>query len=185
MTDSFIQLPTDGAGKKLDSEQLTVNAETVQRERVQLAGTTDVAIAAVTNTDPIAGAYALALRLVGPVSVQTSHGTSATVAAGAEVDIDSTQITASATGKLMQVIVSSSVSIRVQLKTVLNAAESAVLLTGFSGTDLKCELIPVSKEAFTVAHDVTAGLDAFRVTIKNLDTTAAADVYATFIWDEV
>lgn len=34
MADSYIQLPPDSTGKKLDSEQLTVGANTVERQRV-------------------------------------------------------------------------------------------------------------------------------------------------------
>jgi len=52
MSDSTIAV-TEGAGKNLDTEQLTVAATTVQRERVQIAGAADVAIAAVKNADPI------------------------------------------------------------------------------------------------------------------------------------
>ena len=51
MADGTIAV-TEGAGKNLDTEQLTVAATTVQRERVQVAGAADVAIAAVKNADP-------------------------------------------------------------------------------------------------------------------------------------
>ncbi len=185
MTDSIVQLPEDGSGKKLDTEQLVVGSNTVQRERMQIAGALAAAIAAVDNSDPAALAYGLAVRLVGPDSIQTVRVTSAAIAAGGEVDLDSTQITSSKTGKLMQVVVTSSVAIKADLKTVLNGVESSALHTMFTGHDRQAEFRPVTKEAFTVAHDATAGLDAFRMTITNEDTTAAADVYATFIWDEV
>ena len=36
MSDSFIQVPTDAGGKKVDAETLVIGANTVQRQRVQL-----------------------------------------------------------------------------------------------------------------------------------------------------
>jgi hypothetical protein len=50
MTDSYIQLPADSTGKKVDTEQLTVAAQTVERERVQIAGDVDTQIAPVSAT---------------------------------------------------------------------------------------------------------------------------------------
>ena len=47
MADSFTQVPPDSTGDKIDTEQLTVNAQTVERQRIQLAGTSDTAIAPV------------------------------------------------------------------------------------------------------------------------------------------
>jgi hypothetical protein len=40
------------------------------------------------------------------------------------------------------------------------------------------------KKFITVAQDAGAGLDTFRVTVTNLDTSEAADIYATFFYDE-
>lgn len=51
MSDSFIQVPPDSTGKKLDTEQLTVGANTVERERMQIAGDSATDIAPVTATD--------------------------------------------------------------------------------------------------------------------------------------
>jgi len=47
LSNLFIQVPTDSTGKKVDSEELVVGANTVQRQRVQVAGATDTAIAPV------------------------------------------------------------------------------------------------------------------------------------------
>ena len=46
----------------IDTEELLVSGFTVQRERMQVAGATDVAIATVTNTTPGASDYALHVR---------------------------------------------------------------------------------------------------------------------------
>lgn len=51
MADSYVQLDTDGSGKKLDTENLTVGAESVHRERIQIAGSAATAIAPVTAAD--------------------------------------------------------------------------------------------------------------------------------------
>src|SRR6266567_860676 len=37
MTDQIVQLPLDGNGKKMDTSQLTVGANTVQRQRFNIA----------------------------------------------------------------------------------------------------------------------------------------------------
>ena len=47
MADQFIQVPADSTGKKVDTLELTVNSQTVQRQRVQIAGTIDTAAAVV------------------------------------------------------------------------------------------------------------------------------------------
>ena len=50
MSDGFTQVPPDSTGDKIDTEQLTVSAQTVQRQRIQIAGATDTAIAPVDGT---------------------------------------------------------------------------------------------------------------------------------------
>ncbi len=50
MADSFTQVPPDSTGDKIDTEQLTVNAQTVERQRIQIAGTADTDIAPVDAT---------------------------------------------------------------------------------------------------------------------------------------
>lgn len=85
MADDIVQLPSDGTGKKLDTESLTVGANTVHRERNQIAGATDVAIAVVTNTTPGGSDYGLVVRPTGSPTVvlstlkyQTNFGTTIT-----------------------------------------------------------------------------------------------------------
>lgn len=52
MADAFIQLASDGSGKKVDNESLTVAGQTVYRQRTQVSGAGDVQIAAVVNAAP-------------------------------------------------------------------------------------------------------------------------------------
>ncbi len=64
MADGIVQLAPDGTGKKMDTEELTVGANTVQRERVQISGAAAAAIAAIKNTDGAAADYGLVVRPV-------------------------------------------------------------------------------------------------------------------------
>src|SRR4030067_3849372 len=53
MADSYLGLDEPSTiDKKVDTEQLTVGANTVERERIEIAGAAAAAIAAVTNSAP-------------------------------------------------------------------------------------------------------------------------------------
>ena len=115
----------------------------------------------------------------------TTLDTVATVAAGANADLDGAQIGVGLTGQLVALIITASVPVKATLKTVTNAADGPNLAVFFVGAgDTKIFVMP-AKRFFTVAHDGGAGLDAFRVNILNSDTTQAADVYVTFLFDQV
>ena len=47
MADQYLQVPADLTGKKVDTLEFTVNSQTVQRRRVQIAGAIDTASAVV------------------------------------------------------------------------------------------------------------------------------------------
>jgi hypothetical protein len=51
MADAYTQVPADSTGDKIDTEELTVSAQTVNRQRVQIAGTADVDISPVSATN--------------------------------------------------------------------------------------------------------------------------------------
>ncbi len=188
MADQFIGLPVDGIGKKLDTEELTVGSNTVQRERNQIAGASALEIAEVANTDPGSTDYALVVREAPPISSKVDYVTTSSVAAGATVNLDATTIAAASTGKLMRVDVGSSIPCKWQIKTRDGAVEviKAVLFTsGLTGGRPSDQYEPRSKEGTTLAG---AGVDEnFRVTVTNLGTKVleAADVHATIEWDEV
>ena len=115
----------------------------------------------------------------------TTLDTAATVAAGSNVDLDSAQISVGLTGQLVGLIITASVPVKATLKVVTNAADGPNLAVFFvQAGDTRVFKMP-AKRFFTVAHDAGAGLDAFRVNILNVDTTRAADVYVTFLYDEV
>ena len=78
MSDAILSLPDDSAnaGKKVDVEQLTVGANTVVRERTQVAGAAAAAIANVTNAQLTGTEYALPVRAIMDVEMsRTSHTT--------------------------------------------------------------------------------------------------------------
>lgn len=66
MSDSFLPFQDPASvDRKLDSEELTVSGQTVERERVQIGGQTPASIAQVVNTAPPAGSYALLTKTMG------------------------------------------------------------------------------------------------------------------------
>lgn len=58
--------------KKLDTESLVVGANTVQRERVQIAGASALEIASVIATTPVGTEYGVVTRLTGPLPAGTA-----------------------------------------------------------------------------------------------------------------
>ena len=122
---------------------------------------------------------------IGLVAPRTSFAASVAVAAGSSADLDSDQVAAGKTGKLVALLIGASVPVKAELKTVANGASSAVLAALFAKAgESRLARLP-SREFVTQAHDAGAGLDGFRLTVTNLDTTRAADLYATFFYDEV
>lgn len=112
-----------------------------------------------------------------------TYDTEASVSAGGQATLDSAQISSSKTGKLMGLLVASSVAFKAVVQTVSDGVPSTTKAIWFSftgGWDYK----PPSRDFITVAHSAAAGLDGFRVVVTNLDTTRAADVYAVFYYDE-
>lgn len=121
---------------------------------------------------------------LGLTSPTVAHDSGLAVAAGSSADLDSAQITSSLTGKLVALLVSASVPTKAELKTVLNGSESAVLMTMFSKAGQNAMIVLPNKDFVTQIHSATAGFDGFRVTVTNLDNENAADLYATFFYDE-
>jgi len=118
-------------------------------------------------------------------SIQTNTGSTTATAAGGSDDLDSTQISSGKTGQLLQIIVSATVFYKAELKIVTNGVAGSVVHSWIGGPIMPFPYTPSHKTLHTIAEDVTAGLDGFRVTVTNLDTNEAADIYTTFEWDEV
>lgn len=114
-----------------------------------------------------------------PVNPVISYQTSASLAAGSSVALTTAE---AASKKLRQVIVWASVAFKATLATVDNAVESAVKgVTG--GPAFVPALFPLPHQNY-LTLGATAGLDAFRVNVTNLDDSNAADVYATFFMED-
>lgn len=115
----------------------------------------------------------------------TARVTTTDLASGASFDLDSAQIASGKTGELVAVSISSSIPVKADLHTVLNATPSAALETLFAPAgSTKIFKFP-SKKFFTVSESASIGFDGFRLTVTNLDPADAADVYVTFYYDEV
>jgi hypothetical protein len=186
VANSFIGLPTDGAGKKLDTEQLTVGANTVERERMQIVGATATEIARVDDTDPLGTDFALLVRPAAAILPHTDYTFSSALAAGASATLDSNVVPSGKTGKLLQLVVSSSAAAVWVVKSRDGGVESirATLYTsGVTGGRPTIFWRASHKDAITRTGD---GVDTtFRVTVTNLDAKLPADVHVTFEWDEV
>lgn len=76
MADSFTQVAPDSTGDKIDASELTVGANTVNRQRIVLADDSAAAgLAKVTNAQPGATDYALAVRQTGDGDVKLNAQT--------------------------------------------------------------------------------------------------------------
>jgi len=120
----------------------------------------------------------------GLTAPKTSTATTAAVAAGGSTDLDSAQIASGVTGKLLAILMTASIPLKGELKTVLNAAESGNVMVFFSKAGNGDLIVLPNKEFVTQVESATAGFDGFRVTVTNLDNSEAADVYVTYFYDE-
>lgn len=176
---------TEGVDKLLDTTELTVGVNTVHRERIQIAGDTDVEIVEPWphNFSPNAS-YGLLVRQAAPASTEFARST-ATVAPGGTASLDSTALALNFKGRLVKVSVSSPQPWEADLLTVLNGTEQPVIMT-FHGHAGKAEIIdfPIG-DWVSVTDTAGAGFTGFRVNVTNCDTGAASsDIFATFFWSE-
>lgn len=105
--------------------------------------------------------------------------TSASLAAGGSVDLDSSEAAAK---KLTKVVVWASVPFKAEIHTVDNGVESSVLACGGGQALDPWDFEPTHRDYITLGN--TAGADNFRVAVTNLDNSTAADVYATFTYED-
>ncbi len=160
MADGFIQVPTDSTGKKLRTFVLPGGDHA---EAVYLV-------------DPN-GDFAQA-----PESPQLAITTSASLAAGASVNLETGDITTGTTGKLEQVTIAASVPLKAEIATVVAGTPTFRDVVFTTDGRLTFPWRPPHKNWLTNAGGSTR---RFRVRITNQDNADAADVYATFYWDEV
>lgn len=104
--------------------------------------------------------------------------TTAALAAGASIAMNGAELgAAGSTYYLSQVDISSSVAFKAVIAKVINAAVTQItILFGQAGVPLTWR--PPNRRYVPIA--TTAGADNWRVTVTNMDTSQAADFYATF-----
>jgi hypothetical protein len=115
-----------------------------------------------------------------PTNPVNDYQTSAALAAGSSVDLTTPEATSK---KLAAIEVWSSVAFKSFVHTVDNAVESTdPVAVGGGQADEPFLFRTTHRDYITLG--ATAGLDAFRVKVTNLDDNLAADVYATFHYED-
>lgn len=146
MADSFIRLPVDGLGKLVDTSQLTVGANTVQRERMIIGDNTANNFVAVSATGGALVDQGAAAALAAAWPVEITDGTNVLGVSAHPVRIDPTGTTiqpvswtsqtvtvTQGTGTNLHVVVDSgviTVSGTVSTKTALTASAPAAATVG-------------------------------------------------------
>lgn len=157
------------------SGTVTVTQATAANLKVDLSGTS--ANATALKVDASATTQPTTLSYQGTVT--DDYNTSAALAAGSTVTLDSTNI-GSGTGHLVEATVSSSVAIKAQLGT-WDGTTFTVKRTFFVAANTPLEYTPVRNDAIQKATGATA---KFRWSITNNDNANAADVYcSTTYWN--
>lgn len=114
-----------------------------------------------------------------PTTPANKYVTSASLAAGASVNLDTGEIAAQ---RLTAVEVWTSVAYKAELRKVLNTvADTDPSVIG--GGQAFQSFAWKAPHADYIKTTASAGTDGFRVTVTNLDDSNAADVYATFHYE--
>lgn len=114
---------------------------------------------------------------------QTSHGVAVAVAADGTADLDSPQVASSKTQRLFYVTFGGTVATKAQLKIVADGVEGSVVATMLAPAGEMARIQAPGRRFFEAIHSAAAGLDAFRLTVTNVDHNAA-DIYAWYCFDE-
>lgn len=124
-----------------------------------------------------------------PVTIADSYNPSqtylsqASVSAGGSTTLDSNNISNTKTGKLIGLLVSSSIPIKIEVRLVNNgiATGNKMVYFAFDGSwDWKTP----GKEFIKVVGNSNPGNNNFRVVVTNLDILNAADCFISFFWNE-
>lgn len=117
-----------------------------------------------------------------PVDPKVYFNTIASVASGASTVIDCLEVGSSKKGKLMGLIVTSSVSFKAELKTVTDGVSSNNKAVWYAA-DGAWEFKPPATNFITVFGTQNIGMNGFRVLVTNLGIDTA-DISAVFYYDE-
>lgn len=116
---------------------------------------------------------------VAPTGISSEAVTYASVSAGGSQNLDTAAI--NGTRYLAGVDVTSSVPFKAVVKTVLNGVETTkTVLFGRAGEVVAYRTPHRHYFSLNGSGRTGANLDGFRVSVTNMDTSEAADVYATF-----
>ena len=130
------------------------------------------AVAGVLQVDVLSGGGE-----VLPTGATYNTASSAALAAGASANLDSAEIVE--TEYIAQIGITSSVAFKGVIQEVNNGVATSVdTIFGLAGETVTWR--PAHRRYVDVA--ATAGVDVFRVVITNMDTSQAADFYATFYY---
>lgn len=142
------------------------------------------AVPSATNPVPVRlsdGAAFYAAASGAPTLPKFSAKTSSALGAGSSVDLTH-YVTSGKTGRLAGIDVTATVPLRVAINTEVTASKT-VRVVLFTQPYMVVQWRPPFATYITQASaDATSG---FSVTIKNMDSAVAADVYSTGFWDEV
>lgn len=117
-----------------------------------------------------------------PTSPINDYNTSAAVAAGSTANLDTADF-GTATKKATLFQASASVPIKAEFGYVDNDVMTT-LAVGFAPAGGQVVMQPRHRDYWSHAFTATAGLDGFRIIVTNLDTSQAADVYGTILYED-
>lgn len=116
-------------------------------------------------------------------SPQQSYLTSISVAAGGQVTLDSISVSNTKTGKLLGLVISSSLGFKAALQLLNNGVPTTNKIVWFTHSGHVSWNSP-ARDFYTVVGNNDPGVNGFRVVFTNLDVTISADCFVTFLWDE-
>lgn len=116
-----------------------------------------------------------------PTTPVVDPKTSASLAAGASVDVDSTDV-GTATKKLRQVVMTSSAPFKAVLSKVSNGTPT--IQAYFFGAANESVVWEAPHRNYITQGDTGAGFCGFRTAFTNLHNVDAADVYVTYLTEE-
>lgn len=159
VSEGFVQLPGDGAGKKL---------------RTFVLGNGD-------HAEGVAIVDADGQLAYAPEDPHVAALTTASLAAGASTTLNGVQISSLKSGRLDGVTVAASVPMKAEVYKVASGVPTLIATVFTTEASLTTHWAPPHK---AYAAQVGGASCNYRVVITNLDTIDAADVYATIYWDE-
>jgi hypothetical protein len=128
MSDSFIQAPPDSTGKLIDTTELAVGANTVERQRVNIAGQGATDLATVLATPPVGTEPALAVRIVGSSPSPTGAASAEYTSVAASSTANCTPTPAAGTSRTVLIVILNNNAATASLVTLADSGASTVAI---------------------------------------------------------